>query len=495
MAALTFDAFKDNQFIESVKCEGKPSYLVGRDSDHCEFALAHPSISRQHARISLDSFTQLMMLSDLGSTHHTFVNGRKLQRGVPVKIIEGSKIRFGSSRRVWLLKTIVLSDTIEKRLQKKSESQQLVIPEFAILAYLRVLRGNLRRQGLNPRVDGYVKLDTLTKHTSLKKIFRYSPAQVLETISVEKNGTVHGKLGVARLESTKIDDELFVRATGAHIETTDEKLQVYPLTKPNSELHDIKYFCLLRDWNVIRDKGICVRKNSTYAHFAATLINEDQSDVTKLINVVSKFSGVTEKPQICVTLDASRFSRMGCNLFRCHDDKHLVLSQGNISNDVIPACTFTCATYLRSGSSLLSKHEANSVWERKVEELATIQKQKAADLQNKLEEESKTERKRIETQKSIEEKAKKLVSSDEENKKNNPYMLHLSDAQYKSGDKRDKPTASENIDNDGNITFDKNDNYSSNEDESDRKKVKRDELEAEAFDDWQYQGRRRRLNL
>ncbi len=63
--------------------------IIGRRSD-AGLVLSHPQVSRQHARIVREdgSFT----IIDLGSTHGTFVNGKKIQRH---QLEPGDRIRLG----------------------------------------------------------------------------------------------------------------------------------------------------------------------------------------------------------------------------------------------------------------------------------------------------------------------------------------------------------------------------------------------------------------
>lgn len=57
-------------------------YVLGRNEDQCDFGLAHPSISRQHAAIVHDKNAQLMLM-DLGSAQGTFVNGKEIEPNTP----------------------------------------------------------------------------------------------------------------------------------------------------------------------------------------------------------------------------------------------------------------------------------------------------------------------------------------------------------------------------------------------------------------------------
>ncbi len=65
--------------------------IIGRDSAAVRFPLDHPHVSRQHARLSVDSGN--VVITDLGSSNGTFLNGLRLTRPVPLK--PGDRIDVG----------------------------------------------------------------------------------------------------------------------------------------------------------------------------------------------------------------------------------------------------------------------------------------------------------------------------------------------------------------------------------------------------------------
>ena len=64
--------------------------LIGRGSG-CDVILDYPSVSRRHATISIDS--NRIIITDLGSSNHTFVEDKKIDS--TVEIHPDTKIRFG----------------------------------------------------------------------------------------------------------------------------------------------------------------------------------------------------------------------------------------------------------------------------------------------------------------------------------------------------------------------------------------------------------------
>jgi predicted component of type VI protein secretion system len=82
-----------------VEPEIAPGRFVFRDgavlgrSPECEVVVAHPSVSRLHARIARDA--DGWVLADLGSRNGTRVNGRRVER---VRLADGDRVELGEVR-------------------------------------------------------------------------------------------------------------------------------------------------------------------------------------------------------------------------------------------------------------------------------------------------------------------------------------------------------------------------------------------------------------
>ena len=68
-------------------------FLIGKQKDDVNMVLNDESVSRIHARISLEG--NLVYLEDLNSTNGTFKNGLRLQPYEKRRIEENDEIRFG----------------------------------------------------------------------------------------------------------------------------------------------------------------------------------------------------------------------------------------------------------------------------------------------------------------------------------------------------------------------------------------------------------------
>jgi hypothetical protein len=71
---------------------GPKPVVVGRD-DGCAIVDPDPSVSRRHAIVLMQSDGRFL-LTDLGSTNGTFVNGSRVES---VVLTDGDQVRFGSS--------------------------------------------------------------------------------------------------------------------------------------------------------------------------------------------------------------------------------------------------------------------------------------------------------------------------------------------------------------------------------------------------------------
>src|SRR5262245_11663901 len=66
--------------------------LIGRKGD-ADIVLSNPNVSRHHAKIIVSD--EGVVLTDLGSTHGTFVNGNKIERQL---LSDGDQLELGKDR-------------------------------------------------------------------------------------------------------------------------------------------------------------------------------------------------------------------------------------------------------------------------------------------------------------------------------------------------------------------------------------------------------------
>ncbi|WP_422000228.1 FHA domain-containing protein [Reyranella sp.] len=76
------------------KLMGRPDGMViGRAADQCDFIVAHPTVSRRHARLRIAG--EALQVEDLGSTNGTRLGEQSLKAGEPLALHAGSKLRLG----------------------------------------------------------------------------------------------------------------------------------------------------------------------------------------------------------------------------------------------------------------------------------------------------------------------------------------------------------------------------------------------------------------
>ena len=67
--------------------------VIGRAADQCDFVVAHPTVSRRHARLRVAG--DALQVEDLGSTNGTKIADQALRVGEPVALHAGAKFRLG----------------------------------------------------------------------------------------------------------------------------------------------------------------------------------------------------------------------------------------------------------------------------------------------------------------------------------------------------------------------------------------------------------------
>jgi class 3 adenylate cyclase len=79
--------------VEALK-QGHDSVVIGRDYRQCEVVLAHSTVSRRHARLSVAANSNLQ-IEDLGSTNGTFIEGEPVPHGARHVLAPGARLKLG----------------------------------------------------------------------------------------------------------------------------------------------------------------------------------------------------------------------------------------------------------------------------------------------------------------------------------------------------------------------------------------------------------------
>ena len=70
------------------------SVLIGRDAAECNVVLLNTSVSRRHARLSVDG-NNILQIEDVGSTNGTSINGEPITPGLIRPLEPGSTLKLG----------------------------------------------------------------------------------------------------------------------------------------------------------------------------------------------------------------------------------------------------------------------------------------------------------------------------------------------------------------------------------------------------------------
>ena len=88
---------------EKEKKSEKNAFVAFGRHPSCDVVIEHPSSSRLHCVLQFKKDAKEMFAFDPGSTHGTFVNKRKLKKGVYAPIFVGDQIKFGESTRDYIV--------------------------------------------------------------------------------------------------------------------------------------------------------------------------------------------------------------------------------------------------------------------------------------------------------------------------------------------------------------------------------------------------------
>ncbi|KAJ2403208.1 hypothetical protein GGI23_000138 [Coemansia sp. RSA 2559] len=99
----TLEVIKQGSVVEAHEIRATATYFTFGRLPVCDFPMDHASISRYHAVLQFIDDGMAAQLVDLGSSHGSFVNKRRVQPNSPLRLGIGDQIRFGMSSRVWVL--------------------------------------------------------------------------------------------------------------------------------------------------------------------------------------------------------------------------------------------------------------------------------------------------------------------------------------------------------------------------------------------------------
>lgn len=124
--SVKFEVIKEGCIIETTDDMKKPYIVLGRHPTN-DWILYHESISRKHAVLQFRK-DGVAYLYDLGSTHGSFINKKRIIPRVHSVVYPGDILKFGSSSRMYVMiakeiNPLYVEDTLVKNLQAAADGQ------------------------------------------------------------------------------------------------------------------------------------------------------------------------------------------------------------------------------------------------------------------------------------------------------------------------------------------------------------------------------------
>ncbi|EGG13496.1 hypothetical protein DFA_11257 [Cavenderia fasciculata] len=147
----------------------KEKYLIfGRNKDHCNIVIDHPSVSRIHAALIYHGANNRFYLIDLQSSSGTYVNGEKIAVHAPASIKEDFTMRFGDDQKEFTLKGANLKQSSSSSSSSKSKKENSGLTKVQC-RHLLVKH----RESRNPRSWRQENEITRTKEEAMVKLQGY----------------------------------------------------------------------------------------------------------------------------------------------------------------------------------------------------------------------------------------------------------------------------------------------------------------------------------
>ena len=223
------DQYKDGALVETLQLSAsKRVYKVGRQAGFADVVLAHASISREHATLTV-SASGSVVVCDLGSAHGTSISGKRLPANKPHLLAPGRSLQFGASSRIFKLRAdstgfLTAAGGAASAPPPQTQSARAEALEKALLDALR--HGALDGERLRP--DGFVRLDAALGCAALAA-HRPPPTEREVRELVAAGGAAASD---APLELRDEGGAALIRATSGHAEAlgVDASLQLRAAT-------------------------------------------------------------------------------------------------------------------------------------------------------------------------------------------------------------------------------------------------------------------------
>jgi len=184
----TLEVLRNGSIIDYISLSHRPYTVFGRSPDS-DVVLEHPTISRYHALVQYKSEFEHgqpagLYLYDCGSTHGTFMNKKRLEPKVYVRIKIGYIIKFGQSTRLYLVQgdSSAEADNVNNSTGDDvthEQMKQFHAKRAKMLAAVRAKRENAASEasdnniemdwGMGPEIDETADVATATAPASIRE--------------------------------------------------------------------------------------------------------------------------------------------------------------------------------------------------------------------------------------------------------------------------------------------------------------------------------------
>jgi RNA:NAD 2'-phosphotransferase (TPT1/KptA family) len=390
---------KGKHVVETYAFDEQESYTAGKAGD---VRLEHASCSRKHAEFTCKEGR--LMVTDVGSTHGSFINGDRIPSMTPAVLGPDDQLTFGASSRIFRLSEesaaaqaaftgIPLSE------QKsdggadggvfEGDTNKDTYDDALSRALLYLLRGEQGRYGFSIRPDGYILCDDVSNSSSMQTYQTNEPS-----IRALVEAVPH------LLELMQEKGQLFIRAKSGHHCSVDLSLRISLLSQPV----DVCVHCTcFRVWNSIRSSGLNA--------LASDIAGKCQGHISFYDYEPSKGrvpGGMKKPPEILVFLDMqTAMLEEGITFFR--DEDGSVISKGSRETGLIEPILFQKVVVASTGQLLLDEKEIAGMRLRHRQ-----QKELAAKKQLEIEKAKAEKVERTAEAKAVKEKRSSV----------NPYLAH-----------------------------------------------------------------------
>jgi len=158
----TLEVLRNGSIIDYISLSHRPYTVFGRSPDS-DVVLEHPTISRYHAIVQYKSEFEHgqpagLYLYDCDSTHGTFINKKRLEPKVYVRIKIGYIIKFGQSTRLYLVQgdSSAEADSVNNSTGDDvthEQMKQFHAKRAKMLAAVRAKRENAANEASNNNIE------------------------------------------------------------------------------------------------------------------------------------------------------------------------------------------------------------------------------------------------------------------------------------------------------------------------------------------------------